>query len=171
MAKMKKADEQLSSDFSSSQEKIQKLLKEWASTKVSKNRPRFCANDIPDMHTLTDSESTESDDDEGFLDGDPSNDQDGGNLENIPVNEEDPMGKRMTKIEKQNQRMMKLLSQPPRAPSPTVIEHRGGYIASSFVEKVSKVSLPKKLNLSILTAVYDESTNPTQHVAQYKQRM
>lgn len=66
--------------------------------------------------------------------------------------------------------MLKLLSQLLRAPSPSIIEHQDGYAESPFIENISKASLPKKLSLPVLTATYYVLIEPTEHVAQYKQR-
>lgn len=81
------------------------------------------------------------------------------------------MAKKIALIEKRNRPLMTLISQLLGAPTPSVIEHRDGYATSPFVENMSKASLSKKLNLPILTVTYDESTDPTEHVTQYKRRM
>lgn len=121
---------------------------------------------IPLMHPLTNFDSAKSDDGEGFVNDVPLNDQDGGNLEKTPQNgDKDLMANQIILIEKQNGRLIKLMSQLPRAPMPSVVEHRDGYAASPFVEMILKASLPKKLNLPILIATYDESTDPTKHIA------
>ncbi|KMS98397.1 hypothetical protein BVRB_4g092760 [Beta vulgaris subsp. vulgaris] len=81
------------------------------------------------------------------------------------------MTKRMAQIEKQNKRLMNLMSQLPGAPTPGIVEHPDGYAKSPFVDRISRVVLPKNLNLSTLAATYDGSTDPGEHVAQYNQRM
>lgn len=79
------------------------------------------------------------------------------------------MAKLMALIEKQNRRMMRLLSQLlGRQQASSSIETDA---ASPFVGKISKASLPKKLNLPILTATYDGLTDPIEYVTQYKHIM
>ena len=102
-----------------------------------------------------------------FEEEDPQNDAE----KSLGDGEADPMAKRMILIERQNRRVMKLMSQLPRAPTPSIIEHPDGYAESPFMERISKVVLPKKLNFPVLIAIYDGSTDPGEHVAQYKQRM
>ncbi|XP_048491458.1 uncharacterized protein LOC125492780 [Beta vulgaris subsp. vulgaris] len=75
MLEMKQANEQLATDFSSSQEKIQILQKELASSKASKVRRRANMNDIPLMQNLSDSDNAESKDDTELEDEEPSNDE------------------------------------------------------------------------------------------------
>lgn len=139
---------------------------------MSKAQCRVSVEDIPIMHPFTNFDSTELDDDEDFANDVSLNNHDGGKLEKTLENRDgDPMAKRLILIEKQNWCLMKLMSQLPVAPTPSIVEHPDGYAASPFVEVISKTLLPKKLNLPVLTATYDASTDPVEYVAQYKQRI
>ena len=115
MLEMKKANERLSSDFSSSQEKIQKLQEELASSKASKVQRRTNTNDIPFMQNYSNSESAESEEDVEFKEDEPLKDAE----KNSGDGEADPMAKRMILIERQNRSLMKLMSQLPGAPTPS----------------------------------------------------
>lgn len=65
------------------------------------------------------------------------------------------MAKRMVKIKKQNKRMMKVPSQLLGDQTSSIVEHKNGYAASPFVEKIIKDMLSRSLTLLILTATYD----------------
>ena len=139
MIEMKKTNERLSSDFSSSQEKIQKLQEDLASSKASKTKRHANMDDIPFMQNYTDSDSVESEDEAEFKEEDPLNDA----KKTYGDGEVDPMSKRMILIERYNRRLMKLMSQFPGAPTLSIVEHPDGYVESLFVEKISKVGSPK----------------------------
>ncbi|XP_057248019.1 uncharacterized protein LOC125492543 [Beta vulgaris subsp. vulgaris] len=167
MLEMKQANERLATDFTTSQEKIQKLQEELASSKASKIRRRTNLNDIPYMRDFS-----ESDENEPENDGEPEDKEPLNNEENDQgKGEANLMAKHMIQIEKQNRRLMKLMSQVPGPPTPSIVEHPDGYAESPFIERIVRAVLPKKLNLPTLAANYDGSTDPGEHVAQYKQRM
>lgn len=159
MEQMKKDNDHMSFEFTSSKEQVQKLQEELASTKESKHRRLKNIGDVSSTDSLADEESSESEDLE-----DDAELKDGGTPEDDPPKEGDIMAKRMVMIEKRNRQMMWLFSQLLGGPTPCIVEHREGYAASLFVEEIAKAALPKKLNLPILTSTYDKSTDTTELV-------
>ncbi|XP_057251750.1 uncharacterized protein LOC130591832 [Beta vulgaris subsp. vulgaris] len=140
MLEMRQANERLTTNSTTSQERIHKLQEELASSKASKARRRESLNDIPYMGNLSESDDEEPENDEEPEDEEPlnneENDQGGG--------EANLMTKRLTQIEKQNKRLMKLMPAP-RAPTPGIVEHPDGYAESPFVDKISRAERIQKL--------------------------
>lgn len=154
MSETKKANKRLASDFPSSQEKVQTLQEELASTKASKQRRRLSIEDISFMQSLSDSEIKKLEDKENVSDAEGEGEKDRVTPEYVPLYEGDLMAKHMAMIEKHNHRMMRVLSQHPRTPTPSIVGHRERYTTTLLVEKIVKASLSKKLNLLILTTTY-----------------
>ena len=74
-------------------------------------------------------------------------------------------------LRKKNKHIMKLLTQLPGAPTPMATEAIDGYSSSPFVDEIANAMIPKKLNIPPWSELYDGTSDPVDHVAQYKQRM
>lgn len=124
MDKMKKDKNRFSYEFTSSQEQIQKLQGDVASSKPSKHQRSKNIKEISSMNRLSDEESSESEETDN---DEEMSDKDGGTHEGNQLKEIELMAKRMAMIEKQNRHMMLLLSQLPGAPTPSIVKHHDGY--------------------------------------------
>ena len=71
----------------------------------------------------------------------------------------------------QNRKFMRLIHSIPGAPVPVAIEAVDGYSRSPFVEEISRAQLPEGLIIPATPKLYDGTTDPADHVAQYKQRI
>ena len=71
----------------------------------------------------------------------------------------------------QNRKLMRMIHKIPGAPVPVDVEAIDGYSQSPFVEDISKAQIPERLNIPAMPKLYDGTTDPLDHVAQYKQRM
>ena len=91
------------------------------------------------------------------------------NADNAPPN--DPVAQRLKMLEEQNERVLALLAKLPGAAVPVDVEPRIGFQASPFVDEIALVDVPKKYNILSFTTKYSGVTDPTEHVAQYKQLM
>lgn len=78
------------------------------------------------------------------------------------------MGKKVAVIEAQNRKMMKLLTRLPGAPKPVAYETPDGFAELPFVESIARVRIPEKLNIPVFPKLYDGTSDPQDHVAQYK---
>ena len=102
-------------------------------------------------------------------DSEKEDEKDAGGSEK-PINE-DRTTKKIIILEAQNRKILKPLSKLPGAPIPVATEARKGYAQSPFSEEVTKIKIPKKLHIPAMPKLYDGTTDPVDHVAQYKQKM
>lgn len=79
--------------------------------------------------------------------------------------------KRIATLEAQNRKILNLLTKLPGVPVAVAVEAVDGYAQSPFVDELARIRIPKKVNIPPFTKLYDGSTDPVDHVAQYKQRM
>ncbi|KAI3667466.1 hypothetical protein L6452_42524 [Arctium lappa] len=88
----------------------------------------------------------------------------------VPV---DPVAQRLKLLEEQNERVLSMLAKLPGAvvPVDVDVEPRTGFQASPFVDEIALANFPKKYNIPTFTPKYSGVTDPTEHVAQYKQLM
>ena len=66
---------------------------------------------------------------------------------------------------------MRIINSIPRAPAPLELEAEDDYYRSPFTKEIAKTQLLEKLNIPPMSKLYDGTTDPRDHVAQYKQRM
>lgn len=90
---------------------------------------------------------------------------------NHRINQDDPVARRLKLLEDQNERMLSLLSKLPGAAVPVDVEPRTGFQASPFIDEIAMVDVPKKYSIPTFTPKYSGISDPTEHVAQYKQLM
>ncbi|KAI3747104.1 hypothetical protein L6452_09549 [Arctium lappa] len=64
-----------------------------------------------------------------------------------------------------------MLAKLPGAAVPVDVEPRTGFHASPFVDEIALVDVPKKYSIPTFSPKYSGVTDPTEHVAQYKQLM
>lgn len=132
---------------------VENLKKEWESVKSNKKRSRYTSG-IPSLQLVSSDESSDTDIDKGNK---KANEGEGeGN--------QDPVPKKIVTLEAQNKKVLKLLSRLPESPA-------DGFAVSPFVEGIIRVQIPKKLNIPVFTKMYDGTSDPQDHVAQYMQRM
>ncbi|XP_021721936.1 uncharacterized protein LOC110689455 [Chenopodium quinoa] len=142
-----------------SQASLEKLSKELESVKSSKKK-RVRISDIPQFTLVSSDESEGEDEREEPRD---KKDQSGENLT--------PMAKEVVVFKAQNWKMMKLLTRLPGAPRPVAYESHDGFAESPFVEEIARVRIPTKLSIPSFPKLYDGTTDPQDHGAQYKQKM
>ncbi|KAI3667940.1 hypothetical protein L6452_43011 [Arctium lappa] len=83
----------------------------------------------------------------------------------------DPVAQRLKLLEEQNERVLSMLAKLPGAAVPVDVEPRTGFQASPFVDEIALVDVPKKYSIPTFNPKYSGVTDPTEHVAQYKQLM
>lgn len=86
-------------------------------------------------------------------------------------NSNDPVAQRLKMLEDQNERVLSLLAKLPGAAVPVDVEPHTGFQASPFVNEIALVDVPKKYSIPAFTPKYSGITDPTEHIAQYKQLM
>ena len=82
-----------------------------------------------------------------------------------------PIVQLLKMLEEQNEQVLSLLAKLPRAAVLVDVEPHTGFQASPFVDEIAHVDVPKKYNIPPFTPKYSGITDPTEHVAQYKQLM
>lgn len=87
------------------------------------------------------------------------------------VNQDNPVAQRMKMLEEQNERVLSLLAKLPGAAVPVDVEPRTGFQASPFIDEIAMVDVPKKFNIPTFSPKYSGISDPTEHIAQYKQLM
>ncbi|KAJ9538189.1 hypothetical protein OSB04_030922 [Centaurea solstitialis] len=88
-----------------------------------------------------------------------------------PIAVEDPLNVRLKFLEEQNQKLFALLTKLPGAAIPVEVEPKTGFQASSFVDELALVDVPKKYTIPAFATKYSGITDPVEHIAQYKQLM
>ncbi|KAI3757912.1 hypothetical protein L6452_05456 [Arctium lappa] len=83
----------------------------------------------------------------------------------------DPVAQRLKLLEEQNERVLSMLAKLPGAAVPVDVEPRTEFQASPFVDEIALVDVPKKYSIPTFSPKYSGVTDPTEHVAQYKQLM
>ncbi|KAI3719984.1 hypothetical protein L6452_20891 [Arctium lappa] len=83
----------------------------------------------------------------------------------------DPVAQRLKFLEEQNERVLSMLAKLLGAAVPVDVEPRIGFQASPFVDEIALVDIPKKYSIPTFSPKYSGVTDPTEHVAQYKQLM
>lgn len=158
-AALQKAQEDLRRAQSKSQQTINNLKKELESVKSNKApKPRGHGMTLRNLN-LTDSSSREDEEKELNTRSD------------LEEEETDPAAKKLTLLESQNKKIHRMLAKLPGAPMPVAEESSNAYAQSPFVDGITKALIPKKINVYQPHKLYDGSTDPYNHVAQYKQKM
>ncbi|KAI3772057.1 hypothetical protein L6452_03231 [Arctium lappa] len=83
----------------------------------------------------------------------------------------DPVAQRLKLLEEQNECVLSMLAKLPGAAVPVDVEPRIGFQVSPFIDEIALVDVPKKYNILTFSPKYSGVTDPTEHVAQYKQLM
>ncbi|KAI3746808.1 hypothetical protein L6452_09249 [Arctium lappa] len=91
-----------------------------------------------------------------------------GTSNGVPI---DPVTQRLKLLEEQNERVLSMLAKLPGATVPIDVEPRAGFQASPFIDEIALVDVPKKYSIPTFSPKYSGVTDPTEHVAQYKQLM
>ena len=73
-------------------------------------------------------------------------------------------------MEKRFTEMEAMIQQIPKMPTPLKKSQPHSYAESPFVEFIALVEMPKKFSFPNMK-LYDGTTDPTNHIASYKQRM
>ncbi|KAI3718069.1 hypothetical protein L6452_18916 [Arctium lappa] len=82
-----------------------------------------------------------------------------------------PVAQRLRMVGEKNVRVLALLAKLPGAAVLVDVEPRTGFQSSPFVDEIAMVDVPKKYSIQTFTPKYSGISDPTEHVAQYKQLM